>query len=193
MEWRGAYRQVPPSFHPHEAGRTSCSAGCVAHGASGGREDVCDMAGSWTPGRTPLCLYDDAPTLFDSQFPADERHFSCLSFLPVWCRILALQDDTTASDWIALGYASKTKIVVKAKGDTGYDGLMEICDENAVLFCLLRLIDGPSLHLSPPPKPMRTRFVNRGPYHSVALALYTQLWYAQGEFLRCLSRHRVKS
>ena len=150
MEWRGAYRQVPPSFHPHVAGRTSCSAGCVAHGASGGREDVCDMAGSWTPGRTPLCLYDDAPTLFDSQFPADERHFSCLSFLPVWCRILALQDDTTASDWIALGYASKTKIVVKAKGDTGYDGLMEICDENAVLFCLLRLIDGPSLHLSPP-------------------------------------------
>eukprot|EP00040_Diaphanoeca_grandis_P005517 m.33180 g.33180 ORF g.33180 m.33180 type:complete len:461 (+) comp16771_c1_seq1:103-1485(+) len=53
-----------------------------------------------------------------------------------------VRDDSTESNWIALGYETKTKIKVIAKGDDGYEGLMAMCTDDAVLFCLLRLIDG---------------------------------------------------
>lgn len=53
-----------------------------------------------------------------------------------------VRDDGTDTDWAAFGYKSKTVLGVHASGNTGHAGLMEVCTDDAVLFCLLRLIDG---------------------------------------------------
>lgn len=53
-----------------------------------------------------------------------------------------VRDDSTDTDWVALGYASKTKIAVIATGSSGHAGLMDVCTETATLFCLLRMVDG---------------------------------------------------
>ena len=146
-----------PLLRPARTPATHPSSSRVAHGVSRAGSVFRGMAGSFGVSQAGVWL-PDAP--LRPYNPAD--FFFCFfvflfPFLPLlWLpQSRPLQDDTTASDWIALGYESKTKIVVKAKGDTGYDGLMEICDDNAVLFCLLRLIDGPfhPTHLVDPTPP----------------------------------------
>eukprot|EP00051_Salpingoeca_urceolata_P016190 m.213811 g.213811 ORF g.213811 m.213811 type:complete len:417 (-) comp18613_c0_seq2:428-1678(-) len=53
-----------------------------------------------------------------------------------------VRDDFTDTDWCALTYEGKTKLVVSGTGDGGHSELMSHLQDDKAYFCLLRLIDG---------------------------------------------------
>lgn len=53
-----------------------------------------------------------------------------------------VRDDATETNWCAFGYAAKTKITLHGTGAGGHEELMEHCTPDAVLYCLLRLLQG---------------------------------------------------
>lgn len=56
--------------------------------------------------------------------------------------VLDVRDDSTETNWCAFGYKDKTTIELKATGTGGHDELMNYCTPDAILFCLLRVVDG---------------------------------------------------